>query len=192
MAKKCRENDAEIRKMILDAAEKIGKEQGIDKITARRISEAIGYSTGVIYYHFQNKQEIMDLLSQSYNSDIYDTMQKRIDPNGTLRENNCRMMECIYHMVISNRNTDARLLIEGSCVPDKGSPWMDIARCILDIAAKKGEILPDSIEDAAYCLCSFFVGYGLLLLENCPQDVAAAKCKAERVIDVLLHGFLMR
>ena len=40
MAKRCQENDAEIRKMILDAAERIGEEQGINKITARRISNS--------------------------------------------------------------------------------------------------------------------------------------------------------
>lgn len=190
MAKRCQENDAEIRKMILDAAERIGEEQGIDKITARRISNSIGYSTGVIYYHFQNKQEIMDLLSQNRNNDINETIQKSIDRNGTLRENSLRVMECIYQLIVSNRNTDVRLLMESSCDPEKGSPWMELTRCILDIAAEKGEISSEDIENVTYCLCSFFVGYGLMLSTNCPQDQVAAQRQAGHIADALLHGFL--
>lgn len=190
MAKRCQENDAEIRKMILDAAERIGEEQGIDKITARRISNSIGYSTGVIYYHFQNKQEIMDLLSQNRNNDINETIQKSIDRNGTLRENSLRVMECINQLIVSNRNTDVRLLMESSCDPEKGSPWMELTRYILDIAAEKGEISSEGIENTTYCLCSFFVGYGLMLSTNCPQDQAAAQRQADHIADTLLHGLL--
>lgn len=189
MAKRCQENDAEIRKMILDAARRIGEEQGIDKITARRISNSIGYSTGVIYYHFQNKQEIMDILSQNRNNDINDAIQKRIDRNATLRENSLCVIEYIYQMVASNRNTDVRLLIESGCDPEKGSPWMELTRYILDIANQKGEVSFEDIEDAAYCLCSFFVGYGLMLSENLPQDRATAECQAHRIVDVFLQGF---
>lgn len=190
MAKRCQENDAEIRKMILDAAERIGEEQGINKITARRISNSIGYSTGVIYYHFHNKQEIMDLLSQNRNNDINETIQKSIDQNGTLRENSLRVMECIYQLVASNRNADVRLLMESSCDPEKGSPWMELTRCILDIAAEKGEISSDNIEDTIYCLCSFFVGYGLMLSTNCPPDQDSARCQAAHIAEALLHGLL--
>ncbi len=190
MAKRCQENDAEIRKMILDAAERIGEEQGIDKITARRISNSIGYSTGVIYYHFQNKQEIMDLLSRNRNNDINETIQKSIDRNGTLRENSLRVMECIYQLVASNRNTDVRLLMESSCDPEQGSPWMELTRYILNIAVEKGEIPSEETENIAFCLCSFFVGYGLMLSKNWPQDKTAAERQAGHIADVLLHGFL--
>ena len=190
MAKRCQENDAEIRKMILDAAERIGEEQGIDKITARRISNSIGYSTGVIYYHFQNKQEIMDLLSQNRNNDINETIQKCIHHNGTLRENSLHVMECIYQLVAFNRNTDVRLLMESSCDPEKDSPWLELTRYILDIAAKKGEIQSEGKENIAFGLCSFFVGYGLMLSKNWPQDQAAARCQADHIADALLQGFL--
>lgn len=192
MAKRCQENDAEIRKMILDAARRIGEEQGINKITARRISNSIGYSTGVIYYHFQNKQEIMDILSQDRNNDLNNAIQKRIDRNATLRENSLCVIEYIYQMVASNRNTDVRLLIESGCDPEKGSPWMELARYILDIASQKGEASFENIEDAANCLCSFFVGYGLMLSENFPQDKAAAQRQARCIVDVLLKGLLKR
>ena len=47
MQKKCQADDTAIRRMILDAAYKIGMEQGIEKITARRIGAEIGYSNGV-------------------------------------------------------------------------------------------------------------------------------------------------
>ena len=76
MQKKCQDNNAAIRKVILDAAYKIGMEEGIEKITARRIGTEIGYSTGVIYYHFQNKQEILDILRQNRDKSIYEAVRE--------------------------------------------------------------------------------------------------------------------
>ena len=50
------------REMILDAAFSIVREEGIDKVTARRISERLNCSTQPVLYHFSTVEEIKDSL----------------------------------------------------------------------------------------------------------------------------------
>ena len=49
------ERSEAVKQMILEAALEIELEDGEDKVTVRRIGEKIGYSTGVIYYHFRSR-----------------------------------------------------------------------------------------------------------------------------------------
>lgn len=190
MPKKCQDNDAAIRQVILDAAYKIGMEQGIDRITARRIGAEIGYSTGVIYYHFQNKQEILDILRQNRDKDIYEAVWNCFRPDSTLRENCSRVMECIYQFAISKRDFYTQMFMGQNNSGDRGDVWMDLIRHGLDIASDRREIVSENIETAAYCLYSFFIGYDMLLWRHCPQNAAAAKKMSDGMLDMLFEGIL--
>ncbi len=174
--------------MILDAAKKIGVEQGANKITARSISNSIGYSTGVIYYHFQNKQEILDILQQNRDTDIYEAVQKCIDPDSTLRENCYRIMECIYSIDVGGEPHTQTFSGERSSTVSSGF-WMDLIRQMLDIAVKRGETAPSDMEAAVYCLWSFFAGYDVLLADRLP-DADAVKRLSGKMLDILLQGLL--
>ena len=50
------------KEMILDAAFSIVREEGIDKVTARRISERLNCSTQPVLYYFATVEEIKDSL----------------------------------------------------------------------------------------------------------------------------------
>ncbi|MCI8610838.1 MAG: TetR/AcrR family transcriptional regulator [Clostridiales bacterium] len=188
MPKKCKEDDTQIREIILDAAKKIGIEQGVDKITARRISSAIGYSTGVIYYHFQNKQEIMDILRQNRDADIYEVIRKCIGTDSTLRENCSQIMDCLYTIGVSGEQQNAQLLSGAYYDVANSGFWMDLIQQVLDVAVKRGETAPDHMDAAVYCLWSFFSGYAMLLAEYCPSDAAALRNVSGEMLDVLLQG----
>ncbi len=188
MPKRCRENDAQIREMILDAAKEIGMEQGVNKITARRISNAIGYSTGVIYYHFQNKQEIMDILQQSRDTDIYEAMRECIEQDNTLRENCCKIMECLYS-IDAGKKPGTQIFSGERSSAVSSEFFMDLTEQMLNIAVKRGEVALSHMEVSAYCLWSFFVGYDVLLVDR-PSDVGTLKQLSEEMLDTLLQGLL--
>jgi len=61
-----RERDGR-RDLILRAAAEIVTEEGLDKLSIRKIAAKIEYSPAIVYHYFANKEEIVDhLLQQGY------------------------------------------------------------------------------------------------------------------------------
>jgi AcrR family transcriptional regulator len=54
----------EVRRKILDAARDLFATEGYDKVTMRRIADAIEYSPTTIYNHFEDKDDLVDCLCQ--------------------------------------------------------------------------------------------------------------------------------
>ena len=52
----------EVRKRILDAARELFEKEGYDRVTMRRIAEAIEYSPTTIYLHFEDKDDLVRAL----------------------------------------------------------------------------------------------------------------------------------
>jgi AcrR family transcriptional regulator len=54
----------EVRRKILDAAQELFAAEGHDRITMRRIADAIEYSPTTIYLHFEDKDDLIHCLCQ--------------------------------------------------------------------------------------------------------------------------------
>jgi len=54
----------EVRRKILDAARDLFAIEGYDKVTMRRIAEAIEYSPTTIYHHFEDKDDLVRALCE--------------------------------------------------------------------------------------------------------------------------------
>src|SRR5687768_11247739 len=52
----------EVRRKILDAARELFTADGYERVTMRRIAEAIEYSPTTIYNHFKDKDDLVDAL----------------------------------------------------------------------------------------------------------------------------------
>lgn len=68
----------EKRNLILDAAKEIVSNEGLEKLSIRKIAGKIDYSPAVIYNYFQNKDEILnDLIKDGYKNivDALNTVQ---------------------------------------------------------------------------------------------------------------------
>ncbi len=52
----------EVRRKILDAAHQMFETEGYDRVTMRRIAEAIEYSPTTIYNHFKDKDDLVEAL----------------------------------------------------------------------------------------------------------------------------------
>ncbi len=54
------------KQQIIDAAIRVISNQGIDKTSVREIAAAAGITTGAIYYHYKNKEELFqDIVNES-------------------------------------------------------------------------------------------------------------------------------
>ncbi len=57
-----KQRNDELKRQILETALQIGLEEGFEALSVRKIIKKMNYSTGIIYYHFKNRQEIIDAL----------------------------------------------------------------------------------------------------------------------------------
>lgn len=65
----------EMKKRILQAAASLISEEGIEKLSIRRIADKIEYSPGIIYHYFQGKDEIVVRYLQQKYTDMVDGLQ---------------------------------------------------------------------------------------------------------------------
>src|SRR5579864_4764701 len=58
------------RERVLDAALKLADEGGIDSLTMRRLGQALGVEAMAVYYHFANKDEVVDGIVDRVHAEI--------------------------------------------------------------------------------------------------------------------------
>ena len=66
----------EVRKKILDAARELFASEGYDRVTMRRIAEAIEYSPTTIYNHFEDKDDLVQSLCEEDFSRLLSFLQE--------------------------------------------------------------------------------------------------------------------
>jgi AcrR family transcriptional regulator len=79
----------EVRKKILDAARELFSAEGYEKVTMRRVAEAIEYSPTTIYLHFEDKDDLVRALCHQDFGHLLEAMQKApapADPIETIRQ----------------------------------------------------------------------------------------------------------
>jgi AcrR family transcriptional regulator len=70
----------EVRRKILDAARDLFMTEGYEKVTMRRIAEAIEYSPTTIYNHFEDKDDLVQALCHEDFSRLFEHLQARPAP----------------------------------------------------------------------------------------------------------------
>jgi AcrR family transcriptional regulator len=79
----------EVRKRILDAARELFEAEGYDKVTMRRIAEAIEYSPTTIYLHFEDKDDLVRALCHEDFGRLLEALELRppaADPIEAIRQ----------------------------------------------------------------------------------------------------------
>jgi TetR/AcrR family tetracycline transcriptional repressor len=62
------------RQMVVQEALKLLGEAGLEGLTTRRLAEALGVQGPALYWHFRNKQELIDEMSMALLQDAYGAM----------------------------------------------------------------------------------------------------------------------
>lgn len=70
----------EVRCKILDAAHKLFVQEGYEKVTMRRIAEAIEYSPTAIYHHFEDKDDVVQCLCERHFASLLHTLNAMEPP----------------------------------------------------------------------------------------------------------------
>ncbi len=62
--RRTKEDAEKTRAAILDAAEKVFYQQGVARTSLQEIAEAAGVTRGAVYWHFRNKNEVLEALTE--------------------------------------------------------------------------------------------------------------------------------
>ena len=182
------ERSEAVKQMILEAALEIELEDGEDKVTVRRIGEKIGYSTGVIYYHFRDKQDIIDELSRKIDTEAYETVKAFIDPEKTIREN----LKCLYIGIATLAKTKPieykRIFTNRRAYGRSHEAWAELIKEVLDVAVERGELKARDTAVLTNCLLGYIIGCNILFLEHKMGGVNVTEEFAENIVKVILDG----
>ena len=79
--------DTDVRRNeFVDAAEKLFKENGIVETTVSSIVKELDVAKGLFYYYFKSKDDVIDAISEKYNNDFRQAIQRSLDPRNDFDE----------------------------------------------------------------------------------------------------------
>ena len=190
--KSCQDNTSrkEAKQMILQAALNIGLEEGNENVTVRRIGERIGYSTGVIYYHFKDKQDILDELARQLDREAYETVKSFIDMDKPVKEALKGLYLSIADLAENSPSDYKRLFTNRRNYGRSHTVWTGLIKELMDIAVERGELRIKDTAIASTCLLSYIIGSNILFVELKSGVAGSSKDYADRVVDVILDGLM--
>lgn len=76
----------EVRRKILDAAQELFAREGYEQVTMRRLADAIEYSPTAIYYHFEDKDDVVHSLCQELFGKLFAAVSQRDAPDDPVEQ----------------------------------------------------------------------------------------------------------
>lgn len=79
--------DNEVRRSeFIDAAEKLFRENGIVDTTVNSIVKELDVAKGLFYYYFKSKDDVIEAISEKYNRDFKQAIQRSLDPSNDFED----------------------------------------------------------------------------------------------------------
>ncbi len=188
----------EIRKKILDAARQLFAEEGYEKVTMRRIADAIEYSPTTIYLHFEDKDDVVRALCHADFGHLLEAMQQAPMPADPIEA--IRQLGRAYVAFALRHPNQYRFMFmtpvgKGDKLEDGNPGEASFSRLLraVERATAAGRLRPLDPLLAAQILWMSVHGPAAALItlpgEHWPHGPAAADL-AEQVMDNALRGLL--
>jgi AcrR family transcriptional regulator len=169
-----RERDrGEMRRLILDTALELYKEEGFDHVTIRRITERMEYSPRTIYLYFKDKDEILFALHERGFDELYKrqlTLAKIVDPaerlhiHGRLYVDFAAENPELYDLMFIARQPGERLICMSTW--EMGQRSLEVLIDNVQACMNGGCIPQGAPEVAAFAIWSFVHGLAALIVRK--------------------------
>lgn len=191
----------EVRTRILDAARELFATEGVDSVTMRRIAEKIEYSPTAIYFHFRDKEALLEELC---NCDFgsfaqgFAEIAKIADPVERLRQAGygyihfgLRNPSHYRFMFMTPKSTESKSL-------EKGNPEQDayaFLRVIVSELIAGGRLREELTDPDLVAQIIWATVHGAVALEiaKCTEtwvDWRPVEERTRETIDLVIHGLL--
>jgi AcrR family transcriptional regulator len=182
----------QVRQAILDTALKMGMGEGFDELSIRKIIKEMNYSTGIIYYHFKDKQEIIDAIEEKETEWLKNKIMGIIQPEMDI----LLEMEKVFHMIMRLAVEEPEkynlIVLQKYSRRKPAKPgWILYLASRLEKVMEEGRIRKMDSEKMAFSIWSSFLGFNLMLSRY--PDLAPDEAeKMFRIqFDILLRGVLV-
>lgn len=81
MARKTKDDALATRDRILDAAEVVFEQRGVSRCSLQEIAQAAGVTRGAIYWHFENKADLVNAMFERVTLPLEEAINRSADPN---------------------------------------------------------------------------------------------------------------
>lgn len=192
MARKDQKMRSEIvRKTILDTALEIGIEEGFEEVSIRKIIKKMKYSTGIVYHHFKDKQEIIDAIEETETKWLSAEIAGLLDENKNVVWNMERIFRRIMRLAIEEPEKYNLIVLHkySRRQPDKPR-WLSIISQNLKNDMHIGTIKEMDTDKAAFAIWSSFLGFNLMISRNRDLTSEEAEELFKVQFDIILRGIL--
>jgi TetR/AcrR family acrAB operon transcriptional repressor len=201
MVGKTRAEAQATREQVLDAAERVFRERGVEAATLGEVAAAAGVTRGAVYWHFRDKADLLDALCQRARSPLEqivadDGAAPGDDALGALR---AMGIATLQHLARDPRAQAMFELVFQTCsASDKLAPLVSTqerergacqrrVRQMIELAVKQGQLPADTDAAlAAYAIHAYVLGLMQAWVHSPgAHDLAQA---APALIDTMLAG----
>ncbi len=183
--------NAETRQAILDAAVRIGLEEGFDALSIRKITDELGYSAGIVYHYFKDKQEILDTIHNEISLELYEAVRAHIKPDRSFAKNAKVVFRVVSEITAYEPEKFKLLLLDKYSQHSEATDiWINMIRECVELGKQSGELRDVDTDIVSYTLLNAF-----LVLQIIIHDVGNIDSgKIERIydteLDIMLNGML--
>lgn len=153
-----------VRQAILDTALEIGLEEGFEALSVRKIISRMNYSTGVVYHHFEDKQEIIDAIEDSETKQFYGEISGIMDDSADTVENMIAVFRRATQLALDEPEKYNLIVLHKYSRRKSGnSPWIAHISERLKRDMDTGRLRAMDPDKAAFSIWSSFLGFNLMI-----------------------------
>jgi len=189
----------EIRRKILDAAHDLFAREGYDRVTMRRLADAIEYSPTTIYNHFEDKDDLVQSLCEEDFARLLRALQAQKPPADPVEQ--IRQLRLAYARFGLDHPNHYRFMFMTPAkfehiqeLSGSGQQAFGLLRSAVEKAIGSGAFRPGNGDAVAQVLWASLHGVVALLItlrpEHWPQAPAAPDLVG-LVVDNSIRGFLL-
>jgi len=180
-----------VRQAILDTALEIGLQEGFEAISVRKIINKMKYSTGVVYHHFTDKQEIIDALESYETEKFRGIVSSLLDETRDSTYNVTTVFHRIMLLALQEPEKYNLIVLHKYSRNNPRPPmWLSFMAENLKRDMEAGIVRRLDAEKAAFSIWSSFVGFILMIsrLPNLSKEEAELMFNTQS--DIILKGII--
>ena len=183
----------ETRKAILDTAVAIGLEEGFEELSIRKITDRLGYSSGIVYHYFKDKQEILDTIHPQTSINLKDAVVSCISEDRSFAENTKKIFNMLSEAFAYEPNMFKLIMLNRFSKNNESvKMWIDMIKQSVEYGIKSGELRMVDSDIASYILLNSFLVSQMIINEREDIDKESIRQIFNTELDIILNGLLSK